>query len=166
MLFDLFSDPYVTSYPIITTRGRPSDAFKAQESFFIKYIVKFPPQIMGTFQFRVWEGEVVGPMTTHLKLCKLQVQHIGENMPCTKVPSQSATEHDSIKFWNNNTDNSCGVEPAEGGIEFVVGLFKSFNVIAIDSGAITYYVIVVSRNGGRGHGKADKVREVANHLIS
>ena len=121
--FDLILDPYVTSYPIITTRGRASDAFKTDEGFFIKYIVKFPPQTMGTFQFRVWEGEAAGPTTTtHLKLCKLHVQHIGENMPCTKVPSQSATEHDSIQFWNNNTDNSCGVEPAEGGIEFVVGL--------------------------------------------
>ena len=94
-----------------------------QEGFFIKYILKFPPGTMGTYQFRVWEADGQAAPTSHLKLCKLQVQHIGTNMPCTKVPTKSASEYDSILFWNNNTDNTdstCGVEPSEGGVEFVV----------------------------------------------
>ena len=112
-----FSDPFVTSYPIITTRGRTSEAFMMEEGFFIKYILKFAPGTMGTYRFRVWET------TKHLKLCKLQVQHIGSNLPCTKVPTQSATDHDSMIFWNNITDDTastCGIEPSQGGIEFVV----------------------------------------------
>ena len=112
-----FSDPFVTSYPIITTRGRTSEAFMMEEGFFIKYILKFAPGTMGTYRFRVWET------TKHLKLCKLQVQHIGSNLPCTKVPTQSATDHDSMIFWNNITDDTastCGIEPGQGGIEFVV----------------------------------------------
>ena len=85
-----------------------------QEGFFIKYILKFPPGTMGTYTFRVWEDG-----TKLLKLCKLQVQHIGANMPCTKVPTQAPTLQDSI--MNTDSSNStCGVDPSEGEIEFVV----------------------------------------------
>ena len=113
----------MTSYPVITTRGRTSEAFMIQEGFFIKYILKFPPGTMGTYQFRVWEADGQGAPTSYLKLCKIQVQHIGANMPCTKAPTQSATDYDSIVLWNNNTEytgGSCGVGPSEGGVEFVV----------------------------------------------
>ena len=121
--FRLISAPYVTSYPIITTRGRTSEAFMVQEGFFIKYILKFPPGTMGTYQFRVREADAQDNPTSHLKLCKLQVQHIGANMPCTRVPTQAPTDYDSIIYWNNNTDSAgsiCGAEPSEGGVELVV----------------------------------------------
>jgi hypothetical protein len=81
------SDPFVTSYPVITTRGRVSEVFNMKEGFFIQYIIKFQPETAADYTFKIYETQT----DKMLKLCKLVVTHIGDNMPCTTKPSSQVT---------------------------------------------------------------------------
>ena len=97
--------PFVTSYPIITTRGRQSEAFDAKEGFFIQYIIKFQPGTRGDYKFRVDPGP-------NYKLCKMEIRHIGANMPCTEPPGPTVTQFDNVVLSYNpdgGTPHDCGV---------------------------------------------------------
>ncbi len=112
-------DPFVTSYPILTTRGRPTEAFELNEGFFIKYIIKLKPRTMGDFIFEVKEVEnstnpgTLNP-TGQFKLCLLKITHIGENYPCTEAPGAEVKDSDSVEI---NSNPGCGVD---GSIKFPV----------------------------------------------
>ncbi len=64
-------DPYVISYPLVTTMGRKSDAFDMNEALLTKYLIKFRPGTIGRYKFTVWEtNKATGAATKMLKLCR------------------------------------------------------------------------------------------------
>ncbi len=77
-------EPYVSSYPYLTNKDKatPSDSWKAGEVFVVKYIMKIQPRTRGKYVFKV-----TPPASA--KLCKLELVHIGENMPCTEPPPEN-----------------------------------------------------------------------------
>lgn len=94
--------PFVTSYPLITTRGRKSHFFDANEGFFIQYILKFQPGTRSDYQF------VIEPPSPRIKICKLIISHIGENFPCAQPPGPTVTGHENIELLHNTDADSCG----------------------------------------------------------
>ncbi len=79
ILADLGYVPFVSSYPIITTRYRSSEEFENREGFLIQYIFKPQPLSRGDYVFTL-------QVPPDLKLCRLEVTHIGENLPCLQRP--------------------------------------------------------------------------------
>ena len=86
-------EPFVTSYPFIWTRDRanPNDSFYANEPLSVKYVMKLQPSTRGDYKF------VVTP-PAGVKLCRLDLIHIGENMPCTERPPLELTGYENTKL--------------------------------------------------------------------
>ncbi len=121
----ILPDPFITSYPILTTRGRVSEVFELGDGFFIKYIIKPRHQTKGRYKFKIFErlesDNTTAGTTYQVKLCKIAVNHIGDNLPC--VNSRSITEDDDpIQV---TTSEHCG---ATGQANFKA----------------TYYIVVLS----------------------
>ena len=75
--------PFMTSYPIITYRGREGVPIKHGEGFFVKYIIKMEPYTRSAFKF------VIDP-DANTKACAIVITHIGDNFPCTEPPGPEA----------------------------------------------------------------------------
>ena len=94
--------PFVTAYPILTTRGRTNAAFDNKEGVYIQYIIKPQPLTQGNYKFVVNPG-------AKMKICKLSILHIGENFPCMEKPGDPVTEYDNIKLTYDGTGaHACG----------------------------------------------------------
>ena len=116
-------EPFVTSYPFITTRDRaiPNASFYVNEPLTIKYVMKLQPTTRGDYKF------VVKP-PPGVMVCKLDLIHIGENMPCTEKPpvgveltgnENTALTYGTVTGWTPELEHACG-EPAQW--EFKVGI--------------------------------------------
>eukprot|EP00094_Tigriopus_californicus_P011496 TCALIF_11101-PA protein Name:"Protein of unknown function" AED:0.09 eAED:0.09 QI:0/0.77/0.73/0.95/0.48/0.58/46/1495/2737 len=94
--------PFVTSYPIITTRGRNSPLFNVNEGFYIQYIMKFQPGTKADYKF------VIEPPGPQIKICKLIITHIGQNFPCAQPPGSTVTGYENIELQHDKTGDVCG----------------------------------------------------------
>ena len=83
--------PFMTSYPIITFRGREGVPIKHGEGFFIKYIFKMEPYTRGAFKFLIEPD-------ANTKACAIVITHIGANFPCTEPPPAVPTGRENIAF--------------------------------------------------------------------
>ena len=110
-------EPFVTSYPFITTKDRvvPNASFYMNEPLTIKYVMKLQPSTRGDYKF------VVTP-PAGVMVCKLDLIHIGENMPCTEKPPVELTGNENtVLTYADGTpekEHACG-EQAQW--EFKVG---------------------------------------------
>ena len=117
-------EPFVTSYPFITTRDRadPNASFYMNEPLTIKYVMKLQPSTRGDYKF------VVTP-PAGVMVCKLDLIHIGDNMPCTERPPVELTGNENtILTYADGTpekEHGCG-EPAQW--EFKVYYFTSISL--------------------------------------
>ena len=88
--------PFVTDYPDVTIKdlqGYPNSvAFKANTGFFIKYIIKTPPQTFGQYVFTVNKDDGTNK---YFKVCRLLIIQVGDNYPCTQNMPKSATGYET-----------------------------------------------------------------------
>lgn len=81
--------PFVTSYPIVSTQDRPSPILRGNEVFFIQYLIKTQRGTRGHYVFTILPSPSV-------KVCKLEIVHIGANLPCTEPPGPSITGYENV----------------------------------------------------------------------
>ena len=101
------------SYPYVTSYDRPAfghqESFHKNEGFFVKYIMKPQPQTVGDYVFTVSPG-------VNFKVCKIEVTHVGDNMPCTEEPGPTlhGYENTMVQYAGGNTElaHECGEEAA------------------------------------------------------
>ena len=125
-------EPFVTAYPFITTKDRadPTAAFHINEPLFIKYVMKLQPTTRGDYKF------VVTP-PPGVMVCKLDLIHIGENMPCTEKPPVELTGNENTILtygtpggsWTPELEHACG-EPAQWEFKVSVLSFRSLGPIS------------------------------------
>ena len=88
--------PFVSAYPDVTTKdlGGPGAfvSFKKNSGFFIKYIIKTPPQTFGKYVFTVNKDDTTNK---YFKVCRLLLIQIGDNYPCTETMPKSATGYET-----------------------------------------------------------------------
>ena len=88
--------PFVTDYPDVTIKdlqGYPNSvSFKKNTGFFIKYIIKTPPQTFGKYTFSVNYDDSTNK---YFKVCRLLLLSIGDNYPCTRPMPASPTGYET-----------------------------------------------------------------------
>ena len=118
--------PFVADYPDVTIRdlqGYPNSvAFKKNTGFFIKYIIKTPPQTVGKYKFTINKDDGTNK---YFKVCRLLLIHVGDNYPCTEVMPKSATGYETTVRSYSDDPHAKGKEAS---YEFKVCLLpKSFS---------------------------------------
>ena len=97
--------PFVSDYPDVTIKdltGYPSSvSFKKNTGFFIKYIIKTPPQTFGTYSININRED---NDNKYFKVCRLLLLHVGDNYPCTKsMPASPTGDETTILTYNEDT---------------------------------------------------------------
>ena len=114
--------PFVTDYPDVTIKdltGYPNSvSFKKYTGFFIKYIIKTPPEAFGKYTFTVNRDDTTNK---YFKVCRLLLVHIGDNYPCTQpMPSSPTGYETTVLNYVTNTDNTDPRTGQEATYEFKV----------------------------------------------
>ena len=107
--------PFVTAYPDVTIKdltGYPRVNFKKGNGFFVKYIIKTPPQTFGKYVF------TVNTENNNFKVCRLLLLYIGDNYPCTRRMPKSPTGFETTVLNYGSSPHSTGEEVT---YEFKVG---------------------------------------------
>lgn len=113
--------PFMSLYPIMNS-GRRSLELRAHEGFFVQTIVKLPPQSQGQYKLHYWESDS-NDSNAHSELirpCKVEVVHVGENMPCMAIPESDIGSprdtiriempHEASNLMGNGFDKRCGYD--------------------------------------------------------
>ena len=76
-------------------------------------IVKLPPQSQGQYRLHYWESgsNDSGAHSEHVRPCKFELVHVGDNMPCMAVP-RFEMPLDRAPTGNNEFDRRCGLDGA------------------------------------------------------
>ena len=110
--------PFVTDYPDVTIKdidGYPKNVnFKKGNGFFVKYIVKTPPQTFGKYVFTVNRDDT----DNNFQVCRLLLLHIGDNYPCTRPMPKSPTGFETTILSYGSSPHTAGQEVT---YEFKVG---------------------------------------------
>ena len=88
--------PFVTDYADVTIKdlqGYDTDSvsIKKNSGFFVKYIIKTPPQTFGKYTFTVNKDDT----SKYFKVCRVLLLHIGDNYPCTEPMPASPTGYET-----------------------------------------------------------------------
>lgn len=108
-------DPYLAAIPILSETyplvyPLPPDG----HPFVVRFLIKLQPRSRGPFHFVVNSDLFTGVTSNdEYKVCRLEVTHIGENLPCQTKPGPIPTEQDSYKVTygtenNPPTPHECG----------------------------------------------------------
>ena len=110
--------PFVTDYPDVSLKDLPqypgSVSFKKSSGFFVKYIIKTPPQTFGAYNFIVNRDDTTNK---YFKVCRLLLLQVGDNYPCTKAMPASPTGYETttLKYITTGPyDSSTNQDPKAG----------------------------------------------------
>ena len=94
--------PFFTSYPIISTRDKATPMFDRGEGLFVQYLLKTKPMTHSPMMLRL------GP-PAHIKICKVLITHIGNNLPCMDAPPLIPNpDLDNVVITYTDQTEKCG----------------------------------------------------------
>ena len=127
--------PFVTDYPDVSLKdltgySQGQVSFKKNSGFFVKYIIKTPPQTFGHYKFTVNREDT---SNTYFKVCRLLLLQIGDNYPCTQEMPASPTGYETtvlnygVTGPYDSTDHPDPKAGQEASYEFKVFKFRYIN---------------------------------------